>query len=62
MGRFSITPQSCLQLQMSQFWITGGLFSDQKQHRLLNKIQGYFQNKTIQEIKNQLLDNSTKRF
>ena len=60
MGRFSITPQSCPAITNESVLDHWRSFSVQKQHRLLNKIQGYFQNKTIQEIKNQLLNNSNQ--
>ena len=60
MGRFSITPQSCPTITNESILAHWRSFSVQKQHKLLNKIQGYFQNKTIQEIKNQLVDDSNQ--
>ena len=60
MGRFSITPQSCPAITNKSIMAHWRSFSSQKQHKLLNKIQGYFQNKTIQEIKDQLVDDSNQ--
>ena len=59
MGRFSITPQACPAITNEAILNQWKTFSFHKQQKLLKKIQGYFHNKTIQEIKKCLTANSS---
>ena len=61
MGRFSIMPQSCPIITDKDVLNQWKSFSTQKKHKFLKKIQGYFHNKTVQDIENQLINGPNQK-